>query len=62
MEGNTVKNKNENLCSIIVLDDGETWARFGKVLTITETAYDMLLDGAEIRDLNVSDIVKEQPI
>lgn len=59
---NNKKNTNENLCSIVVLDDGETWARFGKVLTITETAYDMLLDGADICDLDVSDLVKEQPI
>lgn len=61
MEGNTVKNKNENLCSIIVLDDG-TWARFGKVLTITETAYDRLLDGDRISDLDANDIVESQII
>ena len=52
----------QNLCSIIVLDDGETWSRFGKVLTITENAYMRLLEGAEIRDLAGSDIVKESAI
>ncbi len=50
-------NTNQNLCSIIVLSDGETWSRFGKVLTITENAYNRLLDGGEIRDLTESDIV-----
>ncbi len=55
-------NTNQNLCSIIVLSDGETWSRFGKVLTITENAYNRLLDGGEIRDLTESDIVNRQAI
>ena len=61
-KGNTVQNTNQNLCSIVVLDDGETWSRFGQVLTITENAYTRLLEGAEIRDLAGSDIVKTSPI
>lgn len=52
----------QNLCSIIVLDDGETWSRFGKVLTITQDAYNRLLEGDEIRDLDESDIVKRSAI
>ena len=57
-----VQNTNENLCSIIVLDDGETWSRFGKVLTITQDAYNRLLEGDKIRDLGESDIVKQSAV
>jgi hypothetical protein len=63
-KGNTMQNTNtnQNLCSIIVLSDGETWSRFGNILTITQDAYNRLLEGAEIRDLDRSDIVKQSVI
>jgi hypothetical protein len=61
-KGNVVQNTNQNLCSIIVLSDGETWSRFGKVLTITENAYTRLFEGAKIRDLDENDIVKRYAV
>lgn len=63
-----MKNKSSNarqnpvFTSIVVLDDGETWAANGKVIYLTANGYQRLLEGAEIRDLAGSDIVKQQRI
>jgi hypothetical protein len=61
-ETNNNARQNPIYTSIVVLDDGETWASNGKVIYLTANGYQRLLDGAEIRDLAGSDIVKQQRI
>lgn len=63
-----MQNKDQNLkqnriyTSVIVLDDGETWSGSGKILYLTESAYNHIANGGDISDLGMRDIVKEQLI
>jgi len=58
----TAAKQNPVYTSIVVLDDGETWAANGKILYLSANGFQRLLDGCEIRELSGSDIVKQQRI
>jgi len=47
---------------IVVLDDGETWAGGGIVMTITDDAYEKLCDGEDVKFLTDVEILERQTI
>lgn len=55
---NIVENKNKNVETIVLLDDGETWCSAGYALLITEETKKLFLEEREV-EVDPSDDVDE---
>ena len=53
-------NENDTV-SIVLLDDGETWAGEADIITLTRKGYEDMMNGVKFDQLDENDILDSKP-